>query len=387
MTDGQPYDAIVVGGGVVGASLAHHLMLRGLRRVLVCEQGRFPGAGATSRSGGLLRQHHTTHADTRLAVQGLRAYQDWAERVGGDCGYRRTGFAMVVAESYADSLAKNTAAVQEAGGRAYLTEADELAAEYPGLRLDRPVAVSFEPDGGYADPAAAASDLLASARRRGAVLAEGVRVTSVTVSGDRVTGVTGNLGAFSAPLVLLAGGAWSREPAATAGVDLPVEPRRIGIARGRTGEPGHALPVCIDDTLGTYFRPEADGGLWFGVPADPAVPLDGWPTPLTGAEVDAARRNLAPRVPALTGALIDGSRSGLDGYTPDRRPLIGPVGPEGLYACTGFSGGGFKTAPAVGELVAAEVTGGAPEELLAPYRPGRFGAGTPAGSDFPYGHM
>jgi sarcosine oxidase subunit beta len=92
-------------------------------------------------------------------------------------------------------------------------------------------------------------------------------------------------------------------------------------------------------------------------------------------------------VPALAGVRLAGSRVGFDGYTPDKRPAIGWHGPVGLYACTGFSGGGIKVAPAVADLVAEEIISGSPVAALAPYRPGRFAAGDLIESEFPYGHL
>jgi glycine/D-amino acid oxidase-like deaminating enzyme len=167
---------------------------------------------------------------------------------------------------------------------------------------------------------------------------------------------------------------------------IPVVPRRIGLARAGPGE-GAALPTCIDDTLGAYFRPEPAGGLLFGVSARPETEVGRHPAPLRQDEIDAAVTTVRRRVPALDGKRVEGTRAGLDGYTPDRRPIIGPAGPDGLYLCTGFSGGGFKMAPAVGELVAAELIESRAAELLEPYRLERFANGRPIESEHPYDRM
>jgi glycine/D-amino acid oxidase-like deaminating enzyme len=205
-----------------------------------------------------------------------------------------------------------------------------------------------------------------------------------------VAGVRTNLGTIRARQVIVCAGAWSARLAAGVGVDLPLEARRIGIARAAVDAPPGSLPAGIDDILGTYFRPVPGGSLYFGVPLDPAVDPDREPAALLAAEVDPVRSRLAARLPGLATGPVVASRVSFDGYTPDKRPVIGPMtgsdGPDGLYLCTGFSGGGVKVAPAVGELVAAELTTGAASPLLTPYRPQRFAAGEPIESDYPYAH-
>ncbi|MGW6564480.1 NAD(P)/FAD-dependent oxidoreductase [Streptomyces sp. NPDC054975] len=390
MSRSAAVDAVVVGGGVVGAALAHRLAGAGLERVVLCEQARVAAHGATSRSGGLIRLHHTVHSDTELTARSLPVFEQWADIVGGDCGYRRTGFLQLVGPRYTEALAVNTAAAAAAAGprRTEVIDPAEIHRLYPGLTLDGVAAAAYEPDGGYADPARTATALANAARARGVEIHEGVRVHEVLTdgSGERVTGVETTTGRFSTPLVVLAGGAWGDEPTASLGVHVPVTARRIGLAQvhlpgvGRRGA-DTSVPTCIDDTTGSYFRPEGTDRLFFGVPSQPDVVLGHDVAPLTQDELSSALAAISRRVPAVSSAPLTGTRAGLDGYTPDKRPVIGPAGPDGLYLALGFSGGGFKMAPAVAELAAAEildgqaVAGKAEQPLLAPYRLERFADG------------
>lgn len=380
------YDAIVIGGGIVGASVLFSLTRVGLPRVLLCEQGRPPGRGATPSSGGLLRQHHTAPCDTALAVLGVRRFQAWPDEVGGSCGYRQTGFAIVVGPEHADQLAKNVQRVNEAGGRSSVIAGEDLVELHPDLCVPGDVAVGYEPDGGYVDPSLATTSILAAAVDAGAVVSEGVLVTGVRTASGRVVGLDTTLGRLDTEVVVLCGAASTPAAIAGTGVDLPLEPRRIGIARAATGLKAGRLPACIDDILGTYFRPVDDGSLVFGVRLAAADTPDG-SIPVAQHEASAAASRLAPRVPALRGAALAGARIGVDAYTPDKRPAIGWTSCEGLYACTGFSGGGVKVAPAVARLVAHEIAEGIRSPLLEPYDPGRFGAGRLIESDFSYAHM
>lgn len=393
-------DAVVVGGGVIGAAIAHQLALAGLGRIVLCDQGRVNAQGATSRSGGLLRLHHTAVADTRLAARSLPVFEQWADVIGGDCGYRRTGFVMIVGENHVEDLRQNAAATTEAAGhrRVEVVDPAELKEIYPGLSTENIALAAYEPEGGYADPMAASAALLSAAYRLGVSPSEGIRAMKVLEHAGVVTGVLTSIGRIDSPLVVLAGGAWGSGPAEYLGVHIPVTARRIGLAQaelpgaGRRGSKA-SVPTCIDDTTGSYFRPDGLDRFYFGVPSKPDTELGRDVEPLTQAELEAAINAIAVRVPAAATAPLAGTRSGLDGYTPDKRPVVGAAGPDGLYLALGFSGGGFKTAPAVAELAAKEileggaVPGKAVQELLEPYRPQRFLAGRPVRSEAPYDHM
>jgi glycine/D-amino acid oxidase-like deaminating enzyme len=391
---------VIIGGGVVGAAFACSLARVGLGRVRLYEQGRVAVQGATSRSGGLLRLHHTAQCDTRLAARSLPVFARWDEIIGGDCGYRRTGFVMLASERHGGHLRANRDAAVAAGGDGCMEVIDskELASLYPGLSVDDATSAAYEPAGGYADPVAACASLVSAATRLGAEVCEGVRVERVLERGGAVTGVETSLGRVSAPLVVLAAGAWGTELAAGLGVRIPLEPRRIGLGQAAVagaGLPGtaSALPTCIDDVNGTYFRPDAGHRVFFGVPCDPAMDLDRGPAPLSSAEVTAAVTAVGRRIPAASAAPLTGTRSGFDGYTPDKRPVVGPGGPDGLYLALGFSGGGFKLAPGTAELAAEEIASGgavagkATQDLLAPYRPQRFDLGELIVPEAPYDHM
>ena len=166
----------VVGGGVIGAAVAWHLARRG-HHVVVFDQRR-GGVAATAQSGGLLRLHHTADCDIALAARALPTFQRFGELVGGDCGYRPTGFALLVGAEHGEALRHNVDKVRAAGGKAEVVEPGALAARYPGLRLDGVAAAAYEPDGGYADPAATARLLLDGARARGARPARGTSTTA-----------------------------------------------------------------------------------------------------------------------------------------------------------------------------------------------------------------
>lgn len=384
-------DVVVVGGGVIGASIAHALSARRAGDVLLVEQGT-PGAlGATARSGGLLRMHHTFEGDTRLAVRSHRTYVAWKEEVGGDCGFRRTGFAMVVGPGHADRLRANAAAVAACGYDTRVVGPEELAELQPSWSAEGVGAAAWEPESGYANPVRTTRALVERARERGLRVREGTKVHGLLRSNGRVGGVRTSRGDVSSDVVVLAGGAWSRPLLAELGLDVPVEAVHIGTCLIEGAPLGESAAFCtaIDDTTGTYFRPDGGDRVVAGVPTRRSrVVPDAEPPPLAPGELDESRSRLARRVPPLAGARVVATTSGFDAYTPDKHPLIGPVeGVEGAYLAVGFSGGGFKVAPAVGEAVAAEIAGGERRDELEPFRPDRFERGRPVEPRHPYAHM
>lgn len=357
-------DVVVVGGGVIGASIAFHLAGDGIR-VVVCDQGH----GATPWSAGQVRLTHSDPVDLRLAALSLPVFEQWAERVGGDCGFRATGFALLVDEDYRSVAATSVKELDVLGIEARLLEPGEYARQRPGLRYDGVAAVLVEPRSGYADPAATTKSLLDRATGLGARVRTGTRVESLIVSGGSVRGVRTATEEISAAEVVLATNAWGAGLLAATGVTVPLSTGRVGWA-AVDGADLPAVDVTIDDTIGTYFRPWGEHGVLYRVPMDERGGSPG--TPSGPVRTGHARALVAQRVPALAERAVTASGSALESYTPDGKPVLGRAGPGGLYLALGPSGGGFKAAPAIGLAVAAELSGGGPAGELDPYRFARF---------------
>jgi glycine/D-amino acid oxidase-like deaminating enzyme len=382
-------DLLVVGGGVVGASIAYHAAALHGGSVLLCEQHAPAARGATAKSGGLLRMHHTDRHEARLACLSFGTFVHWGEAVGGDCGFVRTGFAMVVGPEHVRNLRRNVAMLQSLDAPVKLLSPEEFLGLHPDWELNGVGAVAYEPNSGYADAVKTTLGFLAAAGRCGAEVMEGVRITELEVSRGRVTGVVTNAGRISAGAVVVAGNVWARPLLAQVGVGLEVRAKHIGICFLGVGARAAGLCTSIDDTGRTYFRPEAGGRLLVGLSGDVwDLDPDLEPPPLQLHQLEDARRRAARRLPWLRDAPFVGARSGFDGYTPDRHALIGPVGEiERLYVSVGFSGGGFKVAPAVGRAVAQEVLEERCAQELEAYRPERFALGQPIRPEHPYTNL
>jgi glycine/D-amino acid oxidase-like deaminating enzyme len=387
-------DVVVVGAGVIGAATAFHLSLLGAGDVLVLDRAT-AGSGMSCRSSALVRMHYTFGPEVELAVRSDAMFEAWPDLVGRPGCVRRTGFVRIVSPGEEEALRANVAMQRALGARAEVIDAAGLKEVAPGLRADDIACAAWEPHGGYGDGAVVAGDLLAAARARGVRYRPHTRVRSLLARGDRVTGVeTGGSGDGGgsgsrehAGTVVLAAGVWSPPLLRGVGVTLPIETELHQVAV-LAHAPGMGTPVaCIDSTTQTYFRPEAAG----------AMTLVGAFAGQRGADPDAAAaataEDLAPlvgaasrRVPALEDAGIARGVTGVYDMTPDARPLLGRLpGLDGLIVAAGFSGMGFKIAPAVGEGIAG-LSVRAPDGSvdLGPFRPGRLGDGQPIDPPNPY---
>jgi len=385
----QPADIVIVGGGVLGASIAHHLSLLRPGRIVLCDQARPPGMGATSRSGGLVRMHHSCPEDVELAAASHETFARWPEVIGGDSGFRRTGFLLLVGPEHRQALGANLVHLSRCGVATSLLDPDDVGELQPGWCLDGIGAAAYEPDSGYAEPRLATLGFLRRACQAGVEVLAGVTVAGVRVERGCATGVETSDGPVAAGLVILAAGAWSARLHGPLGLDVPVACRQIAIAFLDAGaSPAACRFTCIDDTLGIYFRPD-DGTVMHGVDSGGAEVSPDVETPIVDPwRLAAARDRLARRIPELATAPVVRVQSAFDGYTPDGHGLIGTVpGVDGVYLATAFSGGGFKVAPAVGSAVAREVVDGAEQPLLAAFRPDRFGAGRAVSAARPYTHL
>jgi sarcosine oxidase subunit beta len=354
-------DVVIVGGGAVGASIAFHLTQLGLTDVLLLERGEL-SAGATGRSGALIRTHYANAPEARLAAAALPWFEEWADRVGGECGFVRTGFVQLVMPGDADRLHANVVMLTGLGIDTSVLDATELAALESGLAVADADLGAYEPRSGYADPVATTRTLAAAAVRGGAQIQQQTTVLRLLGAGDRVTGVETTAGRVQADTVILANGSWSVPLTESLGLDLPIESVGAQVAfvsrpDGLSGRGGHL--TMIDRRTGIYARPNGRSETLVGLSQsartiaspDDAEVLDSFP--------GTALHQLALSMPAFAAQKVLRAHAGPLDVTPDRCALIGRIeGCDGLVLAVGMSGSGFKKAPAIGACVAELVVEG-----------------------------
>jgi len=378
-------DVIIIGAGVQGASLAFHLAQRGVKAIVL--EKSFVAAGATGRSSGLVRMHYDVRQDSELAWVSFQYFRNWRQMVGGDCGFTRTGFVQLVSRGDEETLRANVAMHQDIGIPVLLMRADDLRRLAPPFATDDVELAAYEPESGYAMPSDTANALLNAAREKGARLVQGCAATGVTVSGGKVTGVQTSQGEFSAPVVVNAAGAWAGKLNEIAGLDLPYDTwRHDTMFVARPGEIGPSHPTVIDFANEMYFRPE--GGLTL-VGLEDGNPLGESPE----GDTDHAKKGfvergidrICRRIPAMENGGLHSAHGGYDGITPDQHPMLGAAGPEGFYLDCGFSGTGFKTAPAVGLCMSELMLDGKATTVdISIYAPQRFAEGRHIAGEHPY---
>src|ERR1044071_9876556 len=185
------YDAIVIGAGVMGASIAFHLAERGLKTAIL--ERKVSASGATGHSSGLVRMHYDLAAESELTFVSYKNYfSQWKERVGGDCGFMNTGFMQIAKPEHEDKLRGNAANQQRIGINTSVISAAEVKELFPDMVTDHFDFAAYEPDSGYADATLTTNSFLETARRNGATLIQNCEVTAIHTVGDKITGVSTN---------------------------------------------------------------------------------------------------------------------------------------------------------------------------------------------------
>ena len=350
-------DVVVVGAGVIGASVAWHLARRGVK-ALVLEREKVAGNGSTGHCAGGVRQQFSTPVNVDISRLSIEAFARMTQELDyeGDL-YWPVGYLFCVPDAGRWKTFEADAAMQRARGVNVetLTPAD-VARRFPLLRTDDLHGATFCGDDGLADPHGVTAAYFAAAKRLGATFEFACEVTGVTVDGDRVTGVTTAQGTVATPAVVNAAGPHAAALAATAGVDLPVQPVRRQIF---TTQPVDWLPadfpMVVDMGTGVYMHRES-GGLLLGL-ADRDEP----PSLNTNIDFDFRDRVFLAgfeRLPRLEEAEYRAGWAGLYEVTPDHNAILGPSGVDGFWLANGFSGHGFMHAPAVGALVSEWIVDG-----------------------------
>ncbi|MFH1183827.1 MAG: FAD-binding oxidoreductase [Chloroflexota bacterium] len=379
-------DVIIIGAGVHGASLAFHLAQRGVKPLVL--EKRFVAAGATGRSSGLVRMHYDVRQDAELAWLSFRYFSNWKEMVGGECGFTRTGFLQLVAPADTPLLKANVAMQQAIGIPVMLVGADDVRRLAPSFSTGDIELAAYEPESGYAMPGDTAASLVNAARGKGARLLQDCTVTGITVRGGKVDGVSTTQGDFGASIVVNAAGAWAGQLNRMVGLDLPYDTWRhdtMFVRRPPEIRPPH--PTVIDFANDMYFRPEGSltlVGLEDGNPLGESP--DGDTDHAAPGFVERGIERLCRRVPAIENGSLHSAHGGYDGITPDQHPLLGAAGPDGFFLDCGFSGTGFKTAPAVGLCMSELILDGASKAAdLSIFSPHRFAEGRHVKGEYAYG--
>ena len=380
-------DVVVVGGGVIGTSIAFALASAGVKRVVLLEKSAL-ASGASGRSSALVRMHYTNVEDARLAWASYPLFRDWTERMDGPPVFRRTGFLAVVGPQDAGALKSNVEMLRGIGIDTVALSPGELKTLQPFVNVDDIGAAAYEPASGYASPADVVEGFRRQAQARGAQIRQWTPVTRILRRESAVTGVETPSGRMDAGAVVVAAGAWAPRLCKEIGLPLEARPKAIDTMLV-TRPPELATPhmVVIDHVLGTYFRPESDVLTIAGVPCqvwdvDPDTMPTGLPpsAPIEGAQL------LTQRFPAMERAELARGYRAFDCYSADRHAILGAApGIDGLYLATAFSGSGFKIAPAVGTCMAELITEGRARSVdISAFRPERFAEGKLIAGPHPY---
>ena len=374
-------DIVVIGGGIMGTSIAYHLARMGERRVTLLERTSI-ASGASGRTGALLRQHYTNRPEATLAHHSLTVFRNWSESVGGSCGFDETGLLVTIpngsdAEQNVARLHENVAMQRSLGIDTRAVTSDELTDIDPLAQANDVAVAAYEASTGCVDAIAATQGMARAAVRAGARILEEISVEAVGREGDRIAEVRTSGGTIRCGTAIIANGPWSPRLVAPLGIDLPIESARVQVATflRPVGEI-RSHPAYVDIAAGMFCRPAGPGRTMVGVSGgdqhDP-VDADRYDSAMDHTYPDLARAALARRHPSMRASTFLHGHAGLYDMTPDAHPIMGRLPIEGLFIAAGFNGAGFKKGPAVGQALAELIVNGRPSFVdLAPFRLERF---------------
>lgn len=376
-------DIVIIGAGVMGASIAFQLSKRTDKRIVVVDQHP-PLGGMSGRTFGQIRLHYSNELTLKMAQRGVDFFTNWAREVGyGDPGYVPMGYLLFVGAHHLAPLRRNIDLAADLGIDTRFVNPDQIKALEPTLNTDGLSGGVYDPAGGYIDVTRIVLSFLTAAQERGVRLLSGVQVEAIRERSGRVFGVTTDKGFIQAPRVISATGPWTQDLFAALGIDLPIEARRLDMLYMRQKAGGPQLGRCITDSNSNIVVRPDKGRDFLAAAYPPEMPLSTSPAEGPNDVGDAehlarVRAALIERLPGFVQAEPVRSVAGSYDITPDWHPIIGEMPTvEGLIVAAGFSGHGLKLSPAVGETVADLVLGREPQFDIHALRPKRFADGEP----------
>jgi len=350
----QTAEVVIIGGGIVGSSIAYHLTAAGCKEVLVIERESAQGKGSTGKSMGGVRAQFSTPINIQMSLYSIPFYARFNERLGHPAGYRPQGYLFCATTEKHLAYLRTNFEKQVAMGLkdVRLVNTEEIRNWFPQLLSDDIVGGSFCPTDGFVDPYSAMIGFMSWAGDHGTTLWKNAAVTAIHCDDRGVASVDTSKGTVATRVVVNAAGAWAAGVARMVGIDLPVEPlRRMLVPTEPFDQFPHGAPMIIDMSNGFHFRPE---GLGFLLAWNDPEETPGYKTDFDPGFVEKILTRAADRVPVFENLAVNPKRAwaGLYEMTPDHHPILGPV-PEvpGFYLANGFSGHGVMHAPATGKIL------------------------------------
>ena len=350
----QTAEVVIIGGGIVGSSIAYQLTSAGCKNVLVIERETAQGKGSTGKSMGGVRAQFSTPVNIQMSLFSIPFYAQFDEVIGHPSGYKPQGYLFVATkQSHLDYLRANFERQRALGLKtAQLVDAEYIKKMLPQLRSDDILGGSFCSTDGFVDPYSVMTGFITKAVDQGATLWKKAEVVEIATDERGIAGVKTTRGDVATRKVVNAAGAWAAQIAKLAGVALPVEPlRRMLVPSEPFNDFPHSSPMVIDMSTGFHFRPEGRGFLlaW----NDPEE-TTGFKTDFENSFIEKILTHAADRVPVFENLPINPKRAwaGLYEMTPDHHCILGGVDPvPGFFLANGFSGHGVMHAPATGKIV------------------------------------
>lgn len=375
------YDAIVIGAGVIGASVAFHLACLNAGRVLVLDRNAI-GTGTTAQSSGILRTHYSVPQNVEIARRSWDAFRNFAAYVDdpeASSGLVSCGYMIAAPEGTKQrALEESVVAQRSMGITIELLDREAAVERLPIARFDDAALIAYEPDAGFADAYLVTHAFAKAARRLGVEIRQGVCVNRLLINAGRVVGVDTDQGRFASATVISAQNIWSRELERSVAIPIPVKPERhIVLALEAHAAYTFEMPVFKDLASPGMLYCRSYGGTQMlvseGTTGETLTTPNLEQGPVSMDVIGEIGVQVAERFPAYETAGLASSWTGVYDVTPDWNPVLGRVPDiEGLVVGFGWSGHGFKLAPVVGRVLAQEALGLATDVSLAPYSIERF---------------
>jgi sarcosine oxidase subunit beta len=353
-------EVVIVGGGVVGLSIAYHLARRGLKDVVVIEKESMVGTGSTGRCAGGFRYQFSTEVNIRLSLLSISKLEHFTEELGQSIDFHQDGYLFLLRNSQdLESFRRNAALQNALGIPVELIAPGEIQRLLPNteLNINDILAATYCAKDGVSDPAGVTEGYRSNAQRLGVTISTDEEVAGVEIDAGRVMGIRTSKGHISTPVVVNAAGPYAQSIGKMAGVEIPVVPLRrfIWTTRPFTKAP-QRWTLVVDFNTGFYFHRES-GGVLFGM--GNRVEGPSFDLSVDWDFFDKVMEIAMHRFPPIGEAAIKNAWAGSYEMTPDAHPILGRVSAlDGFILANGFSGHGFQHAPAVGELIAEEIVDG-----------------------------